>query len=95
VHAVLCLEVSESIITLHLYSGGFYAGLITVQQICHGHLVAVPLTPAHIHTHEHGGPVVRLSTAGAGIYSEDRTEIVTLLAEHILQFQSLHGLFRL
>ena len=92
-YAVFRLQITECVITVHLNRDRFDSHLITFHKVGNRGLVAVTLAPAHIHTHEHGGPVVCLSTASTGIYSEDRTEIVTLLTEHILQFQSFHGLF--
>ena len=54
VNSVFRFQVAICIIALDLYRGGFDAGLVSVEEVGDRHLVAVTLSPAHVHSHEHG-----------------------------------------
>ena len=92
VHSALRLEVAVGIVALELDGGALDAGLISLHKLGHGHLVAVALAPAHIHAHQHRTPVVGFGAACAGIDGEHRSEVVALLAEHVLELEILQFL---
>ena len=50
------------------------------------------LGPAHIHTHEHLRPVLRLGAAGAAVYLHHAVHRILLLSQHVHQLQLLDGL---
>ena len=59
------------------------------QQVEHADLEAVPLRPAHVHPHQHLGPVLRLGAAGAGMDGEQRVARVVGPLQHGLQLEGL------
>ena len=72
VDALLRLEVAVGVFALDLDRDRLDARLFPRQQVEHRDLEAVPLRPAHVHPHEHLGPVLRLGAAGAGMDREQR-----------------------
>ena len=64
---------------------GFLAGLVVVQ----GRLEAPALSPAHIHAHEHLGPVLRFGAAGAGMDGDDGVAGVVVARQQGLGFEAL------
>ena len=70
VDAPLCLEIAESMVSLHLKGHRLDAGLIAFLNINDAGGVAAPLDPALVHAHEHVGPVARLGATRAGIDGE-------------------------
>ena len=95
-HPVLRFQITVGIVApLNLHRHALDTRLITVEQVGYRHLIAVSLRPAHIHTHQHRGPVLCLRTTGTRVNLQHRLHRVLLLAEHILQFQVLDGLNRL
>ena len=89
-HTALGLQIPEGIVPLELHRDRLYAGILPFQFISDRHLVAVTLSPAHIHTHQHRGPVIGLRSSCTGIDGQDSSEIVSLLSEHVPQFQILY-----
>ncbi len=51
------------------------------------HVEPLPLRPAHVHPHQHLGPVLRLGAAGAGMDGEDGIAAVVGSLEHRLQLE--------
>ena len=94
-HAALRLQVAESIVSLHLNRRRLYACILTFEQVGDCGLVAIALGPAKIHPHQHRAPIVRFSSAGTRIYRKHSLERVSLLSEHIPQFQFLDLLHRI
>ena len=95
-HPVLRFQIAIGIVApLYLHRDTLDSRLITVEQVGDRHLITMCLCPAHIHTHQHRGPVLCLRTAGTRVDLQHRLHRVLLLAEHILQFQVLDGLYRL
>ena len=84
-----CLEIAEGIIAFELDRGGFYAGVLAFELVRDGDLVAVPLAPAHVHSHEHSRPVVGLGAACPRVDCKHCSEIVSFLAEHVAKLQGL------
>ena len=54
------------------------------------HLEAVPLRPAHVHPHEHLGPVLRFGAAGSGMDREHGVAAVLGALQHRLELECLH-----
>ena len=67
VHAGLGLQPAIGVRPAHLQRRRLDAGLLALALLQQLHLVAVLLGPAHIHAHQHLGPVLRLGAAGAGV----------------------------
>ena len=88
-HSAFCLEITESIVAFHLHSHRLDAGILTFKFVGNRNLIAVTLSPTHIHTHEHRRPVVGLRSASSGIDREHSSEIISLLAKHIAKLESL------
>ena len=82
----LALEVAEGVVAFNLERDALDAGTFAVEDIGDGHLVAVGFGIAHVHAHEHLGPVLRLDATGSGIDGEDGIEVVALALEHVLEF---------
>ena len=95
VNSGLGLEVSIGVVPFKLYGSGLYADLIPLEQFGHGHLVAVPLSPTHVHTHKHGAPVIGFSPPGSGIDGQHRSQRISLLAQHVPELQILHEPLRI
>ena len=93
--AVLGLQITVGVISFHLYSTALDAGFFAFKQGCDGIFVAVSFTPACVHSHEHGAPVVGLGTAGSGIDCENRSKVVSFVAKHVPELQGLHGFLSL
>ena len=92
-HTVLTLQVTVCVLTaLDGHGHTLDTSLIAFLHIGDGRLVAVSLSPAHIHTHQHRSPVLALRTTGTGIDLEHAVHRVFLLAEHILQLQVFYRL---
>ena len=53
-------------------------------------LEPVPLRPAHVHPHEHLGPVLGLGAAGAGMDREEGVAAVLGPLQHGLELERLH-----
>ena len=87
VDAGLALEVAEGVVAFNLESDALDAGTFTVENIGDGHLVAVGFGIAHVHAHEHLGPVLCLDATGSGIDGKDGIEVVALALEHVLEFE--------
>ena len=51
------------------------------------------LGPPHVHPHEHLCPVLALGAAGAAVYLHHAVHGVFLLAQHVLELESLYGLY--
>ena len=60
VHPALGLQITEGIVPFELHCDRLDPGILPFEFIGDCHLVAVTLPPAHIHTHQHRGPVVGL-----------------------------------
>ena len=54
-------------------------------------LVPVALRPAHVHAHQHLGPVRRVRSALARVDLEDRVVLVGFLGEHALDLDLAHA----
>ena len=92
-YPILALQETVSeLTTLNLHCHTLYAGLIAFLQVGYGNLIAMSLSPAHIHTHKHLRPVLTLRTTGSGVNLHDTVHRVFLLPEHILQLKVLDGL---
>ena len=61
------LQFAVGVVALDLEGAGLDAGLFAVMLIKHGDLELVLVGPAHVHAHQHGGPVLAFGAAGAGI----------------------------
>ena len=94
VDAVLAFQIAVGKVALDVDGAALDAGLVAVQDIGHGGLVAVLLAPAQIHAHEHRCPVLTLRAAGARVDFQHHAELVLLAAQHVAQlkvFDLLHG----
>ena len=65
VHARFGLEIAVGVVALELDGSALDSGFVALLIFGNGHLVAVALAPAEVHTHQHRGPVVGLSAACA------------------------------
>ena len=96
VHAVLALQVSIGILAaLNLHGYALDAGIVALQQARYSHLVAVGLSPPHVHTHQHLCPVLALCATGAAVDLQHTVHRVLLLPQHVHHLQVLDGLQRL
>jgi len=43
--------------------------------------------PHDVHSHQHFGPILAFSTAGAGVNFQNGAELIFFVAEHALEFQ--------
>ena len=66
-HAGLGLQPAIGVRPGHLQRRGLDAGLLALALLHQLHFVAVLFGPAHVHAHQHLGPVLRLGAAGAGV----------------------------
>ena len=66
-HAGLGLQPAIGVRAADLQRRRLDAGLLALALLQQLHLVAVLLGPAHVHAHQHLGPVLRLGAAGAGV----------------------------
>ena len=69
-HAILALEPAISIVALDHDGRRFDSGALPLALLDPVDLVTVLLRPAHIHAHEHAGPVLALGAAGPGVHFE-------------------------
>ena len=88
-HTAFSLEISESIVTLHLHSHRLDSCILTLEFIRNSNFVSVALSPTDIHTHQHCRPVIRFRSSCSGIYGKYSSEIVTFLSKHIAELQGL------
>src|SRR6185369_3145218 len=95
VNSGLSLEIAVRVFTRDREGASLHAGLIA--GLILGNLGAPPLAfaVAQIHSQEHLGPVLRLGTAGAGIYGKIAGTAVMRAGEHPLEFGSNHLFFKL
>jgi hypothetical protein len=87
VYAVLAFQVSVCVIAFYLHRYCFDAGFIAVQQVADGHPVVPGFSPAHVHTHQHGRPVLAFRTSGARIYFQDATHLIRFFTEHVAKLK--------
>ena len=88
VHAVFRLqEAVGKLAALDFHRHALDAGLVALLQVRDGDLVAVGLGPAHIHSHQHLGPVLALGAACARVDFQHAVHRVFLLAQHVLEFE--------
>ncbi len=57
-------------------------------------LVAAPLGPAHVHSRQHFGPVLRFGAAGAGMDLDEAVVAVGFAGQQRLQFRAGGGFFQ-
>ena len=91
-HAILTLQIAVGIIAFDVDRDGLDTSLIALLQVGNRDLVVVVLGPTHIHTHQHGGPVLTLRTTGTGIDLQDTTHRIGLLTQHVAELQVLDQL---
>ena len=92
-HAILTLqEAIGKLATLYLHGDTLDTSLITVKQVTDCDFIAMSLSPAHIHTHQHLRPVLSLSTTSTRVNLEHAVHGVFLLAQHVHKFQFLDGI---
>ena len=91
---VLAFEEAVSVFTLDHDGGAFDSGLIAVQIVHHLDLVTVTVGPHVVHAIEHGGPVLRLGAARAGVEGEDGVVRVILAGQQRLQTHGFELLFK-
>src|SRR5581483_3266451 len=70
VHAVLALEPAIGVVAVHDDGRRLDAGALAFGLFQPLDLVAVRLGPAHVHAHQHAGPILALGAAGAGVHFE-------------------------
>ena len=87
VHTIFALEEAISHIAFHLESHGLDASFIAILKVGDSGFVAIRLSIAEIHAHEHRSPVLRLRAASTRIDFHDARHRIFLLAKHILQLQ--------
>ena len=64
-HTILALQITIGIlIAFYRHGNTLDTCLIAFLHIGNGHFVAMSLSPAHIHTHQHGSPILALGTTG-------------------------------
>ncbi len=85
-HANLALEIAISHVAFHAYGHALDAGLVALDEVLDGGLVAVTLTPAQVHAHEHLRPVLALGAAGTRIDFENGVHLVLVATQHVAQF---------
>ena len=87
-HTILALQITiGELAALDGHRHALDTSLIAFLHIGDGYLVAMSLSPAHIHTHQHLG-----RTTGTGIDLEHAVHRIFLLAKHVLQLQVFDGL---
>ena len=74
VHAGLGLELAVSVVALDLERAGLDARFFTRVFVQHFGLVAVFVGVAHVHAHQHRGPVLAFGAAGAGVDLDECVE---------------------
>src|SRR6185437_4630894 len=67
VHAVFVLEPAIGVVTLDRHGRRFDAGALAFAFLYPFDLVTVRFGPAHIHAHQHAGPILALGAAGTGM----------------------------
>ena len=90
-HAILALKIAVCVGSLKLKGNSLYARILGLLKVGNSHLIAVGLGPAHIHTHKHTRPILRLGTARARVNLQHAVHLIGLLTQHILQLQLLDG----
>ena len=91
-HAVLALEQTVGVGTLHHHGSALHAGFIAVLIVQHLHGHAVVGSPLIVHAVQHFGPVLCLGAAGAGVEGEDGVAVVVLAVQHRHELQLIHCL---
>ena len=86
------LQKAIGIVPLDKQGSRLDASLITWQQICCLHAEAMTLCIAAIHTKQHAGPVLGLSTASTSVKGKDGIVGIVLAGEQYLQLQLLQSL---
>ncbi len=77
VHTVLALQIAISVLAaLDGHGHALDTSLITFLHIGDGYLVAMSLSPAHIHTHQHLRPILTFRTTGTGIDLEHAKNLI-------------------
>ena len=89
VHALLRLQQPVRVLAPDLDLGGLDAGLVARRGVEHLHRESVPLRPAHVHAHQHLGPVLRFGAARARMDREQRVAPVVRPPQQVLQFEGL------
>ena len=89
VHALLGLEEAVRVLSADLDFRRLDPRLFALQQVEHVHLEPVALGPAHVHAHQHLGPVLGFGAAGAGMDGEQRVARVVGTLQHVLQLEGL------
>ncbi len=89
VDAFLRLEESVGVLSADLDLRRFDAGFLSLEQVEHLDLEAVPLRPPGIHPHQHFGPVLGFRAARARVDGEQRIARVVGAAQHVLQLEGL------
>ena len=89
-YAVFAFEPAIGVVALDLHGRRLDAGALAFALLEPVDLVAVRLGPAHIHAHQHAGPILALGAAGAGVHFEIAVVGVGLAGEQRFQLTSRH-----
>ena len=87
VHALLGLQQPVRVLAPDLDLGGLDAGLVARRGVQHLHGEPVPLGPAHVHPHQHLGPVLRLGAPGARVDRQQRVADIIGTLQQVLQLE--------
>ena len=93
VDAGLGAQVAVGVLAGELERGGLDAGHLAVGFLQHFDLEALALAVLQVHAQQHGGPVLRLGAAGAGLDVEEAVVRVRRVGEHAAEFECRHLLF--
>ena len=94
-HAILRLEVAEGIVAVDFDGHRLDAGIVALDEVLYGGLVAVVLGIAHIEALQLFGPVLGLGAARTGVDLEDAVQVILFTLEHVLQLDVLEEVHRL
>ena len=81
-HACLGREQAVGVVAGDDHRHALDAGFVARLQVDDLAAEAPPLRPAHVHAHQHLGPILRLGAAGAGMDGDDRVLLVELAGQH-------------
>ena len=88
-NAALGLQPAIGIRSGDVQRRGFDPGLLALALFHQLHFIAVLLGPAHVHAHQHFGPILRLCPAGAGVQLDITVVAVGLAGQQAFDFPAL------
>ena len=83
-------EVAKCVFAVDFQRGALDACTFAELDVHGGDFVFVALGPAHIHAHEHVGPILRFGAACAAVDGEEAVAVVAGAVEELLDFKGIH-----